>query len=276
MDETTITDLTPDGSVPPPSTPTPIVSPTSLSPSDEKPKTPISTRVADFPPPPKVAQEMSVAAYDDFEDEQFEGAFDKSHFSLLFDSQPLCVMSQKNGILRIQRTSDMTVFADCSLSVDKPISVRADRLENMYASFLHKSDHQGGLANSTLTYEARFDDIHAAWAVQCGLFSFGDGPPDAMFAVFHMPPEQGSTIVYAEQQLLAYDRWYRFGLEVDHADFSLHCLIDGEEVGSYSVMTDKYADRLTNIRFLRWLGYGFDKGAEATMLLDDFYLVPPP
>lgn len=234
--------------------------------------TPTSTKITEFPPSPEVAQDMGVAPYDDFEDKEYDGTFDTSHFSLAFDSKPLCSVSQENGILQVQRVPDTNGLADCSLSVDRPISVKSDHLENMYASFLHKSDHQGGLASSTLTYDARFDDINVTWVAQCGVFNFDDGP-FAMFIILHIQRGQGTDTAYVEQKPIEYDQWYRYGLEIDHSNSSLHCLVDNEELGNYSLTTDQYSDRLTNIRFLRWINFGIDQGTETTILLDDFYLI---
>ncbi|PJF38208.1 MAG: hypothetical protein CUN55_18180, partial [Phototrophicales bacterium] len=123
-------------------------------------------------------------------------------------------------------------------------------------------------------YDARFDDLNVTWVAQCGVFSFDDGIL-ATFVILHIQRGQKTDVAYVEQKPIEYDQWYRYGLEVDHDDFSLRCLVDDEELGSYSLTTDQYSDRLADTRFLRWIGFGIGKDTEATILLDDFYSIPP-
>jgi hypothetical protein len=243
-------------------TPRPSATPTRTPPSSATPTATLSHTPTGVPP------------YDDFENKAFDGSFDTSLFHLAFDNRLTCAISQEDGVLRIQKGSEVNDFLNCSLLIERPASVKSTRLEDMYASMHLGSDHNGNLVTTMLTVDARFDDINVTWLAECGIGGDANGP-FAAFAVFHIQRGQRTDIVYGEQKFIRYDQWYRLGLQVDHNDSSLHCLVDGEELGSYSLLNDQYAERLANVRFLRWISNGFDREARGTILLDDFYLIPP-
>lgn len=168
---------------------------TKITPSSSRATTPLLTpspvSSSFIASPTEISSQATVSPYDDFEDEKFNGTFDTSLFSILFDSKP-----------------------------------------------------------------------HG---------------PFAVFAIQHIHKgQEADPMVYHKEKPIQYDQWYRFGFEIEHDNSTFHCLADGEELGNYSLTTDQYADRLANIRFLRWISNVFQEGTQATIVLDDFYLIPPP
>lgn len=259
-----------DTPIPPTDTPVPTDIPlptdTPVPKSTDTPVLPAST------PTPNSTHKVTPAPYDDFEDPQYEFSFDTSHFSSTPGFPEDCDISQENGILKIHKL-DSEGFANCSLMVDKPISVKSTSLEEMHINALLESDHNGGEAFSALAADTRFDDIGVAWIAECGIWGFDDGP-HAVFIIRHIQSDQKTDIAHFSESPLEYDIWYQFTLKSNQDTFELGCSVEGELLEVYNLKSDQYYDRIANLRFLRWIEAVYLDGSLATFLLDDFYMFP--
>lgn len=224
--------------------------------------------------PPDIENDLTSQPYDDFEDKQYDGAYDTSHFSVQFEAHEACFITQENGVLRIRKNPEYLGFSECSLATDRPFTLKYDRLEDMYSSILLGSDHENGIVSSMLVFDARFDDLKVNWLAKCGLMGFDNGP-FAIFAVFHKTKPDSTDIVHYEELSLNYDQWYRFGFEINHETSFISCRVDGQEFGRYSLKHDPYSVRLFSDRYFRAIHNGFDEGSAGTILLDDLYLEVP-
>jgi len=223
-------------------------------------------------PPPSLPPDTT-GIYDNFDDPTYEGTFDSTRFTLALGNRARCTASQQNGVLVVRRMPDTEESTSCGLLVDHPESVPADQLEDIAVSMLLSSNLSGAPISVGLSFDADLSDTK--WMAQCGLQNFDDGLY-MVFGVYLAKYRESPEFAYYEQRPLAYDRWYRVTLDVDHEARTLSCLVDGFEMSTYSFDSDPYSEELAEATFLRWLGNTFSTRANGTVLLDDFQLIPPP
>lgn len=223
-------------------------------------------------PAPTATINADATLYDNFDDPTYDGTVNTRLWRTGTDTSLACNMRQENGLLI---TTNELVDEEIVCSREIP-QVGPGKELGALSARMKIADNHNGYVTSVLKQFTSFIATatkHEYYEIRCGIDNIGPGVPGPVvgFTIYDTR-RSGDTRPYFATYPIEYDRWYDVRLEVDPQTMTFSCLVDGEEIASYSP---------TNVEELRNAVFGWrgllearHPGAVATTYIDDVRLIP--
>ena len=178
---------------------------------------------------------------------------------------PGCEVSQQDGLLAISNTPTNQATS-CDIRIKRPLAAQSSQLESLEASMQIGEDSAGSFIFTTLRVGTLSEEIDQL--ADCGFASYGQDHAIS----FLIQDNKSNKTLYQEHYLqIMYDTPYTVRLQVDPATMTFSCLVNGEEIGSY---TPENVEELQAVDFYRVIGSWREANTFAIVLLDDFRILP--
>lgn len=205
--------------------------------------------------------------YDNFDDPAHDGTVNHRLWHTGSDTPLACNMRQENGMLiTTNEVADEESTCVAGISKAKP----GRELGAFSARMKIANDHTGNITSVLKQFTSFIATAtkHEYYEIRCGIDNIGPGVPGPVIGfTIYDTRRFGDTRPYYTTYPIEYDRWYEVRLEVDPQTMTFSCLVDGEEIGSYSPPN---VEELQNAVF-GWRGLleARHPGAVATTYIDE-------
>jgi hypothetical protein len=204
--------------------------------------------------------------YDNFDASTYNGNINTRLWRIYTFTGPGCEISQQEGLLAISNASTNQATS-CDIRIKRPLAVQGNKLESLQALMQIAEDSPGSGIFTTLRVGTLSAEINQT--ADCGFVSYGQ---DHAIRFWIQDGQLNETLFQEHYLQIAYDTPYTVRLQVDPATMTFSCLVDGEEIGSY---TPDNVEELHAIHFYRDIASWRDANTVATILLDNFRLISP-
>jgi len=203
--------------------------------------------------------------YDNFDDPTYNGNINTRLWRVLTFTEQGCEISQQDGLLAISNVP-ANQKTSCDIRIKRPLAAQSNQLESLEASMQIAEDSAGSGIYTVLKVGTLSDEVHQY--VDCGFVSYGQDHAIS----FLIYDSKLKKILYQEHYLqIMYDTPYTIRLQVDPSTMTFSCLVNGEEIGSY---TPDNVEELQAADYYREIGSSREPNSVATILFDDFRIYP--
>jgi DNA-binding beta-propeller fold protein YncE len=220
---------------------------------------------------PLVARNWDPFLYDDFNDSQWNGAWNTAKWSQGWDPA-LFQVRQQGGALTFSSGAGLSAGSGATLQMRGPSERNLKQLQSYEGKLKISSDHRGGFGSVQLFVPSYSLSGHG-WFVQCKLGAGSDRKPFTACDVVTNIGEDYTSEWWTDTFPAQYDTWYTMRIEADPATAHLRFYRNGQLFGEY---TPKDAAALVTAPNLRaqvsvWNG---DANVVMTRYVDDVRITP--
>lgn len=206
------------------------------------------------------------AVYDDFQNTEFDGAYDPSLWINPLNESVRCAFVQQDGVLRILPDPQLDQ-SGCTLRVRQPLSAAAGALA-FRAKMLISDSHNGGPLASELRAVAGLPA--GDWTISCGVHA----TQTSLVVQFDvLDGSRGSaydeSMVFTASHAAHYGKWVEVTLVI--SENRAACEADGAIVGEYALSSALAAGG--GALFYREIGAWWLADADGELALDDVVVI---